>query len=215
MGFFRRERPAHEQLAEEGGLELPQDPREEAESLRGTGEKALWAAGGLIGVPTPTNRAHPLFDVAGIHGAARPREWDAVASSEAPGLPGDELEFVVLPDGTLLIDDALPDDALSPVADALEASIDPPYHAVARRREGDVWSAAAMAVDVVEVPEDVAGDEVALALQQDQRTLVVDEQESDDELPTLEAFGAERFESFVLHASRLDGDLWEVTVLPL
>jgi hypothetical protein len=34
-------------------------------------------------------------------------------------------------------------------------------------------------------------------------------------VPGLEAFAAGQFGSFVLHASRLDDLLWEVTVMPL
>ncbi|HYZ20163.1 MAG TPA: hypothetical protein VE615_11505 [Gaiellaceae bacterium] len=212
MGFFRRDRPAHEQLAEEGGIELPADPREEEEHLRSEGEKAVWLAGGLTGIPTPTNRAHPLFEVAGIHGVPRPREWDAVASAEAPDLPGDEIDFVVLDDGTLIVDQDLPEDALSPVADSLELTISPPYHAVARRGESSVWAAGAMEVAVVKVPEDVPGDEVALAVQGDERTLLVDDERSDADVPTLEEYGYAQHDAFVLRASRLDGLLWEVTV---
>ena len=40
---------------------------------------------------------------AGITGLARQREWDAVATADAPGLPGDEAEFVALSDGRLLV----------------------------------------------------------------------------------------------------------------
>jgi hypothetical protein len=194
MGFLWREEPLHEKLAREGGLDFPrnvQDP------------------GG------PLDPRHPFWQVVGIHGVPRAREWDTVATAEAPGLPGEELEFVVLEDGTLVVDDDLPDDALTPLAEALEATIAPPYHGLARRREGEVWSAAAMEVDVIEVPEDVSGDEIALSVHEGERTLVVDGARSNEDLPTLEAFGAEEFDSFVLHASRLDGTSWEVTVMPL
>jgi hypothetical protein len=194
LGFFRREESLHEKLAREGGLDFPRRPQD------------------LSGALSPE---HPFWQVAGIHGVPRAREWDAVVSAEAPGLPGGELDFVVLADGTLIVDDALPDDALSPIADALENTIAPPYHAVARRSEGDVWSAAAMRTDVVEVPEDVPGDEVALVVQDGERTLLIDEERSKEDVPTFETFGRERFDAFVLHGSRLDGELWEVTVLPL
>jgi hypothetical protein len=194
MRFLRREEPLHEKLAREGGLEFPRQVQD------------------LSGALDPQ---HPFWQIAGIHGVPRAREWDTVATAAAPGLPGGELEFVVLEDGTLIVDDELPDDALTPLADALEASIAPPYHALARRREGDVWSAAAMEVDVVDVPEDVSGDEVALSVHEGQRTLAVDGELSNEDLPTLEAYAAEEFDSFVLHASRLDGTSWEVTVSPL
>jgi hypothetical protein len=47
------------------------------------------------------------------------------------------------------------------------------------------------------------------------RTLVVDDMPSSGSIPSLEAFAAEQFGSFVLRASRLDDLLWEVTVIPL
>ena len=215
MGFFRRAKPLHEQLAEEGGLLLPDDPREEADALRAPGEEDVWSEEGLTGVPTPTNRSHPLFDVAGMHGIPRNREWDAVVSTEAPQLPGDHLEFVALEDGTLFTDDDLPDDSLVPLADALEGSVQAPYHALALRQLADVWSVAALRVQVVEVPEEVPGDKVDLAINDGVRTVLVDDAETKVQIPSLEEFAAQQFGSFVVHASRLDDLLWEVTVLPL
>jgi hypothetical protein len=149
----------------------------------------------------------------GIHGIPREREWDAVASAEAPGLPGDDVEFVALADGSLVVDEDIPDGALAPLADAL--SLPAPYHAFALHQDADVWSVAAKRVQVVEVPEDVPGDEIQLAVSDDTRTLIVDETESKASIPSLEAFAAEQFGSFVLRASRLDDLLWEVTVIPL
>ena len=68
---------------------------------------------------------------------------------------------------------------------------------------------------MVEVPEDVPGDEVELAVNEGTRTVVVDGEPSRAEIPSLETFAGGQFGSFVLHASRLDDTLWEVTVLPL
>lgn len=196
MGFLRREEPLHEKLAREGGLDFQRSVQEQP----GLG---------------PLDSQHPFWQVAGIHGVPRAREWDATATAEAPGLPGDELEFVVMEDGTLVVDEDLPEDALTPIADELENTISPPYHALARRWEGELWSAAALQVDVVEVPEDVSGDEVVLAVQDGERTLTIDGERANEELPSLEAFGAGQFDAFVLRASRLDGVSWEVTVNPL
>jgi len=198
VGFFRRERPIHEQLAYEAGLDID-----------GTGDEL--APGG----PPAIDPRHPLWRIAGIHGIPRVREWDAVLTAMAPDLPGDETNFVALPDGTLYTDDDLPDGALAPLAEGFEGLLDAPYHAFALRQEEDVWSAAAMRVAVVEVPEDVNGDQVDLVVNDGQRTVLVDEAESRAEIPSLEAFAAEQFGSFVLRASRLDETLWEVTVLPL
>jgi hypothetical protein len=194
LGFFRRERPIHQQLAREGGLDYAPDladlsPRE------------------------PIDPRHPFWQVVGIHGIPREREWDAVASAEAPGLPGDEVEFVVLPDGSLVVDEDVPDGTLAPLADAL--SLPAPYHAFGLRQDADVWSVAAKRVQVAEVPEHVEGDEIQLVVTDETRTLVVDDMPSSASIPSLEAFAAEQFGSFVLRASRLDDLLWEVTVIPL
>ena len=194
MGFFRRERPIHQQLAKEGGLDYARDladlsPRE------------------------PIDPRHPFWQVVGIHGIPREREWDAVASTEAPGLPGDSVEFVALPDGTLVVDEDVPDGTLAPLADAL--SLPAPYHAFGLRQDADVWSVAAKRVQVVEVPEHVEGDEIQLVVTDETRTLVVDDMPSSASIPSLEAFAAEQFGSFVLRASRLDDLLWEVNVIPL
>jgi hypothetical protein len=194
LGFFRRERPIHEQLAKEGGLDFARDL-------------------GDLSPRDPIDSRHPFWQVVGIHGIPREREWDAVASAEAPGLPGDDVEFVALADGSLVVDEDISDGALAPLADAL--SLSPPYHAFALHQDADIWSVAAKRVQVVEVPEDVPGDEIQLAVSDDTRTLIVDETESKASIPSLEAFAAEQFGSFVLHASRLDDLLWEVTVIPL
>jgi len=212
VGFFRREKPLHEQLAEEGGLLLPDDPREVSRDLSEPPperpSRGISAADVILG---PRLSA----DLLAVHGIPRAREWDAVASALAPGLPGDELEFVALEDGTLIVDEDLPDEALTPLADALEGAIPAPYHAFAFHQSEDVWSVAALRVNVVEVPEDVPGDEVDIVLNDDTRTVRIDETESKAEIPSLEQFAAQQFGSFVLRATRLDDTLWEVTVLPL
>ncbi|HET7855454.1 MAG TPA: hypothetical protein VFL41_03260 [Gaiellaceae bacterium] len=207
MGFFRRERPIHEQLAEEGGLDLEGGAVADEPELETPEEPwgAMSVARALLGPQIAE-------DLLASHGVPRAREWDAIATAEAPDLPGDTIEFVVLGDGTLFVDLDLPEDALTPIADALEATISPPYRAVARRREGDVWSATAMAVDVVAVPQDIPGDEVVIAVHGEDVRLMVDGEEYEGRIPALESFGQERFESFVLTASRLDTQLWEVTV---
>jgi hypothetical protein len=196
VGLFRRGEPIHEKLAREGGLDLP----------RGVNE---------VAGPPVMDARHPLWQVAGIHGIPRVREWDAVTSAEAPELPGDETDFVALEDGTIFTDDDLPDEALTPLADALENLLEAPYHALALRQAADVWSVAAMRVTVVEVPEDIPGDKVELAVNEGERTIRLDDAETRADLPTLEQFASQQFGSFVLRATRLDDRLWEVTVLPL
>ena len=191
MPFFRRrEKPLHEQLAEGTGL-------------------LDWKS--KYGPVIPESFAGTL-DV--LHGG-RPRQWDVVATAPAPDLPGNELEFVALRDGTLLVDDELPEDALASLAEVVEQEVEPPYRAKAARTDGDLWVVAANGIQVVEVPEEIPGDTVSLAVQDGERTLLVDERPGWESIPTLEAHGSAVHSDFVLSAERLDGALWAVEVNPL
>jgi hypothetical protein len=156
MGFWRRGEPLHERLAREGGL-----------------------------VERPPHDSRPRWGEVGIHGIHRQREWDTVASAEAPGLPGEELRFCALPDGTLVVDEDVPDGVLTPLAEAIEATVEPPYRAEAVRRGELVWAVAARRIEVRELPGNIA----------DELELVEDGQ--------------------VTIGRRLDGDLFEIDVTPL
>jgi hypothetical protein len=163
--FFRRKRPLHEQLAEEAELDIGQErpaPRAFSGFLHNGG----------------------LFDATGIHGIHRQREWDAVATVEAE-LPGDRVDFAALPDGTLVVEVDVPDGALSPLADALESSLPPPYRAVAVRQDDLIWAVAAKRIEVRAFPE-----------------------HEEDEIELVE-------DGRVVLGRRLDGDLFEVETTPL
>ena len=183
---FWRRRPLHERLAREGGL-LPTE-----------GPKAPW---------------HEV----GIHGVPRLREFDASTVVDAPGIDDDEVEFVVLPDGSLLIEEeAGRESDLRPFADALDAQLSPPYRARGTRQGDDRWALGANRIEVVELPEDVGGDEIDVAVREGRTTLVVDHERAWGGRPELERLGYARgFADFVVHAERLDGPLWEVRVTPL
>ncbi len=110
------------------------------------------ADGGFLSAP-PGLDGNPGLGLPAISGAARARgEWDVAASAHAPELPGDELTFVALADGTLVVDEDIPDGAATPLAEAVEAYLAPPYRAAALRNEGDVWGVAAAEVTVIELP---------------------------------------------------------------
>lgn len=191
MPFLRRrEKPLHEQLAEGTGM------------LEWRSKHAPVYPPSFAGT----------LDV--LHGG-KPRQWDAVGTAEAPGLPGDVLEFTALPDATLLVDEELPDDALSPLAGVVEQSIGPPYRARAVRSEGDLWAVAANAIQVVELADGIPGDTISLAVQDGERTLLVDERPAWESIPALDGLGAAVHPEFVLSAERLDGNLWAVEVNPL
>jgi hypothetical protein len=191
---------------------------------RETLNEKLMREAGLERAPVewePKNAGLPLvggtaaLDTAGITGLHRPKEWDATAAVEAPELQGEEVAFVVLPDGSILVDEEVGDVPLAPLADALGEQLRPPYRARGVRRRGDVWAVAASAIEVVELRPDVEGDELELVSRGGERSLTVDGRRSFGSVPPLEELGASRAADYVVHASRLDGSLWEVRATPL
>jgi hypothetical protein len=68
---------------------------------------------------------------------------------------------------------------------------------------------------VVEVPEEIPGDSVSLAVQDGERTLMIDDRPGWADVPTLERLARDRQGEFALRADRLDGNLWSVKVNPL
>jgi hypothetical protein len=183
---FRRSEPLHERLAREGGL-MTDEP--------------------AFGRP-------PVWQEVGIHGVPRPREWDAVVTAEAPRLGVGELEFVVLPDGTLVVDDSLDLEpgSIDPLAAALETELHPPYRARAVWRGGSRWGVAARRIEVAELPEEIPGDEVVLSVAEGQQSLTVDGEPSFGSVRSLERLGAERGRAFVIRAERLAERMWEIEV---
>jgi len=180
VGLFRR-KPLHQRLAEEGGLV----------------EQST--------VPLFTG----VIPETGIHGIPRERQYDAVATADAPDAKGDAARFVGLEDGSLLIEEG--DGDLAPLADAIEQDIARPYRANAVRRGETTWAVAAHKLRVVQLPEP-GGDQIELVLNGDEKTLVVDGNRSFGTLPELEALADG---DAVIRASRLDETLWEVRVDPL
>jgi hypothetical protein len=87
------------------------------------------------------------FGMPGLTGVERSRgPWDTLTTAHAPELPGSELTFVALADGTLVVDADVPDGTVTPLADALEQELEPPYEAAAVRSESGAWTVAAHAV---------------------------------------------------------------------
>jgi hypothetical protein len=147
---------------------------------------------------------------AGITGLARQREWDAVATAEAPGEAGEEAEFVALADGRLLVDAGPHGFDPEPLAAALEGSLERPYRAVGLRRE-ELWAVGASSIETAELPFE-RGAQFELVRSADGLSLRIDGTPTADAVPELERLGEARSESYVVRANRLDGRLFEIEV---
>ena len=196
MGLFRRRRPLHRQLADAANLSIDGGAEQRGLSTEPPG----WDG---------EQRGEP-----GIHGVPRPRRWDAVATAEVAGLRGDEVHFVALPDRTLVVEEEEPDAALAPLADAGETKIPAPYRAEAVRRGETTWAVAASRIAVVEAPE-LSGEQAEYVVTREGWTLRLDGRQTLQRAPSLERAAADEGPEYVVRATRLDGDLWEVAATPL
>jgi hypothetical protein len=151
--------------------------------------------------------------IPGVMGVGPGRTWDAVVAAHAPALTGDSATFVALEDGTLIVNEDLPNGSLVPLADAIEEMVPPPYRAAAARSEGDSWNAVAESVQIVELGG-VGAEEVELPVVDGERTLTIGDEQTDRALPGLDAL-AQEHDAVAIHAERVDGDLFAVDVFPL
>jgi hypothetical protein len=210
VGLFRRRKETlNEQLLREAGL----DP---AHALGDTA-----AAPPTEGDPDPAPFVLPpprMGDVSlGWMGKVEsgPTDWDTCVTATVPGLAGDRVEFTTLPDGDVIVDEERGDADLTPLADAVERRIDPPYRAVAERHDGDLWAVGAKRIEVAKIPFP-SGERLELSRNGDDEELRVDGEPSDDPVPpALERVGAAAGDSFYVEAARIDGDLWEVRATAL
>ncbi len=165
----------------------------------------------------------PRESLVGVHGLSRLRAWEAVVVVQAPGPPGvAEAGFVALADGTILADGADVSGtgagaALAALADAVSESVGPPFRAQAVLREPGLWAVGANPIAVVELPAGTPGSQISLAVHDGERSVVIDDDPSDLDLPELERLGAAAAGGphYVARAARLHGDAWELEVEPL
>jgi hypothetical protein len=153
---------------------------------------------------------------AGITGIARPREWDAVVTVSAPGVAGEEVEFVALPDGRVVAEGGHASDP-SPFAAALGGAIEPPYRAVAVRRDS-VWAVGAVSIEVAELAPAAPGTELELTWDGSTLSLTVDTLPADPaRADALDRIASARLQGrpYAARAHRLADELWEILVLPL
>jgi hypothetical protein len=204
MRFFRRreEQTFNEQLLSEAGLDQPEAATAQPEPTPQPDEPrpfdpyvGTYPAQSWLGV---TRRAMP-----------RPSDYDAVVTAHAPQLAGDVVEFATLPNGDVIVDEEQGDADLSPLAEAVERELRPPYRAYGRNEGGDLWAVAARRTEVVKLSfED--GDAIELVRHAGALVLRVDGVPSSARIPELESAGAAVAPDYVVEAERLDGDFWEV-----
>jgi hypothetical protein len=205
MRFFRRGETLNERLLREAGLQEEQaepvadaGPPEPLDPVVAFRRQFDSAAGALAGAGLPP----------------RARHWDTFVTAEAPDVDGNEVDFVVLPDGTILVEDEEGDSALEPLANAVETKITPPYRAKAVKQTDRIWAVSAMQIQVARFEQD--GDTIELTQTADGRALRVDGMPSFGGVPELERIGeAQAGPAYAVHAERLDADLWEVRVAAL
>ena len=205
MRFFRRGETLNERLLREAGLEeqqadsaaeaLPPAPLDPVVAFRRQFDSA---AGALAGAGLPP----------------RARHWDTFVTAEAPDVAGNEVDFVVLPDGTILVEAEEGDAALEPLANAVETRLAPPYRAKAVKQTDRIWAISAMQIQVARFEQD--GETIELSQTNEGRALRVDGMPSFGSIPELERLGeAQAGSAYAIHAERLDDDVWEVRVAAL
>jgi hypothetical protein len=222
MGIFRRrkeEETLNEQMLREAGIEPDGDtPLEQNSPNSVTSSTNEPEPAEETGPPEPLDPyagSYPADATGGIVPAsldramARPAVWDVVTTATAAGLAGDRVEFATLPSGDVIVDTETGDADLSPLADAVEKQLEPPYRVLARREDGDLWSIAARTIDVVQLSFD-GGDEIELVENEGSTELRVDGKPWNEQIPELERAGETLGTDFVVQADRLDGDLWEI-----
>jgi hypothetical protein len=209
VGLFRRtQETLNEQLLREAGLDPAQTLGQTTRASEPEPEPELSAPP----PPFPTGDIHLSLRRGRFNGGTG--DWDAVATARAPGLTGDQAEFVTLPNGDIVVEREKGDGDLSPLADAVEKKIEPPYRAVAARQDHDLWGVGATLILVESFQLD-EGDAVELSQNDGEQEVRVDGEPSDAEVPELVQLGEQVGADYCVEAKRIDGDFWEVEVSAL
>ena len=186
MGLFRRSKPLHERLAEEGGL--TEDPLQE---------------------PAP-----PGWMETGVHGVPRQKQWDTVVAVEVEGIEGDTVHFVALADDTLLVDEAIDAEPLADALDGTIEP--PYRAEAVRRSETQwaVGIRRIEVLDLEDSSPE--GEDLTLTWRDGSHELLVDGAPAFGSIPALERLGESRgTASYVIQGHRLADTVWEVRVAPL
>ena len=164
--------------------------------------------GGLV-----ESQPRAAWDEVGIHGIARPREADVVVVADAPEVEGSRVDFTVIEDGTVIVDEATGDQSLGALADAVEQLLARPYRAQGVRQTDSLWAVSARKIQVASF--DAPGDRIELTQTDEGKTFVVDGERSFGTVRALEELGESVGDHYAVQAERLDADLWEVRIAVL
>jgi hypothetical protein len=139
--------------------------------------------------------------------------WDTVASASAPGLSGDEVRFAVTRDGRTISGGAATPGALEPLARAVGSRLEAPFWAIAVPDEGDEWTAAGTAAEVLEMPE-AAGDEIEASRVGAETSGRVDGDDADVPAAITALLHQQEGDTAIV-AHRFAGPVWVAEVYPL
>jgi len=104
--------------------------------------------------------------------------------------------------------------ALAPLVRAVQGQLDAPFWAIAVPDEGDDWSAAATGAEILDLP-DAGGDEIEASRVGGALMLRLDGNESDAQLPGIDALLDRQGGDAVVVAHRFAGPVWVAEVFSL
>jgi hypothetical protein len=164
--------------------------------------------------PEPLDLRPPLE--VGIHGLHRHREWDTVQTVAPTAAGGEDVQFVVLPDGEPVLEWDAPQGSFSGplerLADPVRRALAPPFRVRAVRRAHG-WVAGGRQIVVVELP--IKGGELTFRVSGAERELRVDGWPAVAGTDALEQAVETRFDSYFVFARHLSRSFWEIEVSPL
>ncbi len=142
----------------------------------------------------------------------RPRDWDSVVLIEAGGA-GPVVRFVGLPDGSNVVEESGDGSTADAIAEALDW--ERPYRAEAVLRDDATWAVGIRAIQVLELPASILGDELEIVWDGRERSTLVGGVPSLVSVDGLERLASARFDTWVVRATRLRDVYWEVEIGPL
>jgi hypothetical protein len=154
------------------------------------------------------------LNIPGLSPVTRDDPWDALVSAQAPGLVGSEVRFAVAADGRTIAGGEASADAVVELGRAVARQLEAPFWAIAVPDGGDEWTAAATAAEILELP-DALGDEIEATRVGGAVSCRVDGEESDLQVPALEALLDREDGDRVVVAHRFAGPVWVAEVFSL